>query len=646
MKKLLLLAVLFSQILQSAEIKKPSDLPEHVFLNNGKEAFTHRLYFALRDGRIWMKPNEIVTGIKSDWEIVPFDGLPSSGKSMAPFPQVKRVSAIHADGDNLIALDQNQYIYYTKISHLFGFERPRKTLPRDWIAQFKDYFTGKAVRNPGGPLFWKEKWGLAFLAKAFTVPPGNKGWAISHRGPYMEYYDDIDGNPQYISAGVTTLYALMPEGNEIQYIDPWLPPKWGKTAHKLFTPEKGRVIASNLSSSGSTIFIISQAGDMYTRLYDWDSAGHDPFLQYTFKREKNRGSKFIERRIIRTLPNEDWLKQPSVPNGKITDSITIFQNGKRGSSGFTLRVEGKVGASTGFFEKPIYAKNSSDWKFIPTGHKLNRPFVKGSSALGPKEVADFEGSLYLKGVRMEATLRDWHSEINPSYLDLDIQGQKFSLPFYKRMTMYVKGGYNTQATIVFPENFKNSKNPGVQRIYRNLFNGEYSMDFDVSLKSDGTVRIKEDLHWLGLDEALDVFVRVFSKYHVEQVKKRVSENYGVRAFEVRKSEIPTKVKRRLKMNFCPKGKFNQKQLFAKNCKLASKDLAKTVSYIKGQELAKVGEKCMKNSDCYTDRCDNNIVKKTARSFKCIPIDGFGDMGDYCRKNQHCESNQCVSGACK
>jgi hypothetical protein len=639
--------VLFTQVIYGNEIVRPKNLPDHVYLNTGNEAFTHRLYFALRDGRIWMKPNEIVTGIKSGWEIVPFQGLPSSADTKTPFAEVKFVKEIHADGDNLIAIDQNNFIYYTKISHIIGFPRPTKVLPVNWKAELKDYFTGKKRRNPGGPLFWKNKWGLAFLAKKFPVPPGNRGWSISHRGPYMEFYDDIDGNPHYISAGVTTLYALMKGGNEIQYIDPWLPPKWGKTAHKFYTPNQGRFIATNLTSSGSTVFIISETGEMYTRLYDWDSAGHDPFLQYTFKREKNRGSRLLERRIIRTLPNEDWRRQPPI-KGMITNLITIFQNGIKGSRGFTLRVEGKKGNKTGYFEKAIYAPNSSDWVFKEDGHKITRRFLTdGESRRGPIIVKDYIGTLYLKGIRMEATLKDYHQEINPSFLEINIANKKFKLPLYTRMTTYVKSGYNTQATIVFPDDFRLNQDPRVQRVFRNLFNGEYAMDFDISLLKDGRLSIKEDLHLLGIDEVLDVFVRVFSKYHVEQIKKRVSENYGIRALEVRKSEISSKIKRRLKMVFCPKGgAYNSRMLLKNKCRLGSEEVHNTTRFIEGNDLARVGERCKSNDDCYSDRCDNNIIQKDAGSFKCIPIDGFGDKGDYCARDAHCESGKCLKSMCQ
>ncbi|MFZ8932991.1 MAG: hypothetical protein ACO20H_04465 [Bacteriovoracaceae bacterium] len=644
---LLIFVVLFSQVSLGQNIPRPNDLPKHVFLNNGFEAFTHRLYFALRKGRIWMKPNEIVTGIKSDWEIVPFSGLPSSADSLAPYPEVKFVKRIHADGDNLIAIDQNDSIYYAKISHLIGFPRPTKNLQPNWIAEFRGYFNGTKKRNPGGALFWKNKWGLAFLAKKFPVPLGNRAWSISHRGPYMEYYDDIDGNPHYISAGVTTLYALMKAGNEIQYIDPWLPPKWGKTAHKLYTPNQGRFIATNMTSSGSTLFIISQTGEMYTRLYDWDSAGHDPFLQYTFRRERNRGSNMLERRIIRTLPNEDWRKQPPII-GKITSLITIFQNGAKGSAGFTLRVEGRKNGRTGYFEKPIYASNSNDWVFRADDHKISRPFLlDGMSKLGPQVVKNFRGTLYLKGIRLEANLIDYHQEINPSYLELNIANQKFKLPLYTRMTTYVKHGYNTQATIVFPESFKNNQDPRVQRVYRNLFNGQYSMDFDISVLPDGRLSIKEDLHILGIDEVLDVFVRAFSKYHVEQIKHRVANNYGIKALEVRKSEAPSVIKRRLKMTFCPINQsFNSQSLLKKNCRLPAEEIHNSAMFIQGQNLAKVGEKCMRNDDCYTDRCDNNIVERNAGSFRCIPLDGFGDKGDYCARDSHCESARCLKNKCQ
>ena len=45
-------------------------------------------------------------------------------------------------------------------------------------------------------------------------------FAMSHR---KIPYEDLDGNPHPVTAGVTTVYALLEQGRRLSYADPWLP---------------------------------------------------------------------------------------------------------------------------------------------------------------------------------------------------------------------------------------------------------------------------------------------------------------------------------------------------------------------------------------------------------------------------------------
>ena len=161
-------------LLGNEVIQPPTNLPDKVLLKTKTESFTHRLYFALRNGRIWMKPNYETTKIKSEWELVPIMGLPGASKKMKPYKQVKSVVEIHSDGNNLIALDQDKTIYYTKIYPLIGFKDVQKKMPTNWISDFKQYFNGSKKRKVGGDEFWREKWGLIFFAKKFHNIFNNK----------------------------------------------------------------------------------------------------------------------------------------------------------------------------------------------------------------------------------------------------------------------------------------------------------------------------------------------------------------------------------------------------------------------------------------------------------------------------------------
>lgn len=384
---------------------------------------------------------------------------------------------------------------------------------------------------------------------------------------------------------------------------------------------------------------------MYTRLYDWDSAGHDPFLQYTFKREKNRGSRgWSERSIIRTLPNEDWFDQPQILNGNITDVITIFQNGMKGNAGFTLRVEGKVGNQTGFFQKPIYGKA---WQFIPDGHAIKRPFLLKSNnpPLTKPQVQPYIGTLYRGGIHYEVSLEDYHQEINPSYLNIKINNKNYKFPFYTRMTFYKKNNfYNTQGTVIVPTEVKSSSDIQVQRFHHHFFHGEDSLDLDISYNPGGRITIKEDLHILGVDEFVDVLVRTISKYHIAGMKQRKNDGYGVHSAAVRKSEQPSKIRARTKMKFCMPI-YNTRMLYKYDCSLDEKKKLEGMNFIKGSGLKAYGESCMKNGNCISNLCDNNVVKENTGSFTCVPQYGLGVKDDYCTNNNQCSSKKCQKRQC-
>ena len=99
--------------------------------------------------------------------------------------------AISADGDNLIAVSPQNIVYYTKTYN--------------WK--------------------WKNHFSAIPFTRQLALPPGSRAFGISHRGSFMRFYLDIDGNDHGVSAGVTTLYVLDADGHTIRYADPWLPPK-------------------------------------------------------------------------------------------------------------------------------------------------------------------------------------------------------------------------------------------------------------------------------------------------------------------------------------------------------------------------------------------------------------------------------------
>ncbi len=74
-------------------------------------------------------------------------------------------------------------------------------------------------------------------------------------------------------------------------------------------PVRGRFKAVNLSASGSYVFVIGRHGDMLTRLYDFDIAGHDPiFFHYSYDDQSGKGDGAPIQ-----LPGAPWVRQPKIP---------------------------------------------------------------------------------------------------------------------------------------------------------------------------------------------------------------------------------------------------------------------------------------------------------------------------------------------
>lgn len=493
----------------AVEIKRV-DLPEKVTFKTKTETFNQDHYFAVRECRIWVKPNTEVTGKKENWGVLgPFKGFPGNNGVLGRFQfdsEDNCITEVSADGDNLIALDKERVIYYTK---LFALNK------------------------------WKAKWGLPF-PKTFKMPKDALSWSISHRGPYMEYYNDIDGNKHRTGPGVTTLYMMPADGNHIFYADPWIPAKWG--GHQADMPYRGRMIARKMAASGSTLFLINDAGDLYTRLFDFDTSGQNPALSYSWKREKRTGS----RKFTRTLPGEEWKRQLP-PIGRYTDKITIFQNGNKGSAGFTLRVEGenKFG-ETGYFEKDIYA---SKWNFIRDNRIIERDdLIDAKKAVKSKlftksKTEDYKGKISRPGVDfvMKGELVGFSLHSNPATLKLDIAGEKYDIPVYFRGQSEKKGKIKSRATILIPESMKKSRNFYVNYVWKELFKEHSIIDFKIK-GNKSKIDFKQDLHIFGLDEIVDIYL--YSLYRSVKEKVGLSE-----AMALNDRELKPLWEKRLKMKF-------------------------------------------------------------------------------------------------
>ena len=278
-----------------------------MYLKSPTQSRNRRWYFAVKDGRLYVKPNIERTGQDGRWQLV-----------STPACLDGDIREISADDDELVALDSERSIY-----------------TMDQALAAPDLFN------------WTSRWGIPFwLGVGSTVPRDVRTWSWSVISPREElYWDDPAGNQHTIGEGkVSHIWSLDPSGQRFSYVDPWLPID---RSYEMCGPLRGRLRVASLSTSGSVVFAMNGLGDLYTRIYDFDISGPDNlFFRYSYEDQRGVANPAIQ------LPPAAWVQQPKVP-GRITDLISIEKVG-RGTLHRTLRVEGlDASGQTGFWEKDM-----------------------------------------------------------------------------------------------------------------------------------------------------------------------------------------------------------------------------------------------------------------------------------------------------
>ncbi|MFT3711659.1 MAG: hypothetical protein QM817_28815 [Archangium sp.] len=385
-------------------------LPDAVIIDTPTEATTSTHDIAVRDGILWWRKHG------QPWTILPPDGLPAprgrlealkeltSDVPLAPMPfrRPTSIERISADGDNLIAVSPEGRVYYVKLS----------------------------------TLEWVDVWGPQPIAAPLSVK-GLDAFAMSHR---KIPYEDLDGNPHPISAGVTTLYALRGGGTQLVYADPWLPPNFERV---MCLPERGVFVASSLAASASTLFVMDTAGRSFTRLVDFDIHGDNPALPYSYAREKRTGPKSV----VRTLPAPEWVSQPPIP-GKHTLRIGIEQNGSTNADR-ELRVEG----DGGWWRKRIVDPR---WLFV----KGELPEPRGASIKigppprSPKSDGTLVASNPWPGTRV--TLENWNPLCPPARVKIEAAGETLmlELPFHYGLSQGTDEARSLDGALLLPKQGK------------------------------------------------------------------------------------------------------------------------------------------------------------------------------------------------
>ena len=439
-----------------------ADLPARVAFRSKTQSFNRRWFVALHQGHIWVKPNTDQGQPAGDWRMLG-TGLPD-GAGISRFPPPTQITELSADGTWLHALSPAGVFY-------------RGT-----------DFTGDVHSN----FTWSDSWGHpAALGPGMTADwPTTFGWSVSDaQGAGVHHYEDRLGTSHSVGLGVAHIYRLGPDGQTLFFNDWWLPADWSR---QICMPDRGTFVAENLSVSASTVFLVGTQGELYTRLYDFDTAGENDTLEYSYRITAASGN-------TRALPAEDWRRQPGITEGLITKRITIFQDGQ-GNAARVLRVEGVRNGTTGFFHKHIH---DGAWLFEETGHRVCGPFLnapgRASRGTPTPDNHGLRGTLAVDrvlgdDVSVDVQVMDFNITCSPARVHILINGapvtvggQPLDFPFHhvhalvlhQRPTAYWRMGIHAtiRAALILPADVTRIDDGAARRTLQGLFEDRQVINF-------------------------------------------------------------------------------------------------------------------------------------------------------------------------
>lgn len=412
----------------------PAALPDQVVFRSERRSFNRRYQFAVADGTIFYKSNTAATGIEEPWTALDVPGCFDG-----------RVAGISVDDDELIAVDEDRWVYSL-----------------DGALREPAYFT------------WSMRWGRPFWTGAGrTLPRGvmDWEWSVISRAEDGTWRDDA-GNDHAVGDGkVSHIWMLRGDGRRLTYIDPWLPTD---ESYELCAPHRGRFRSAALSASGSTVFVVGRYGDLFTRLYDFDIAGADPlFFDYSYRDQRD-----VEDPVIQ-LPSPAWVEQPKVP-GTVTDRISVHKVGRK-SLHRELRVEGRDGGRTGYWHKDVTAAR---WRFTATGEPLRGSLLpnpaRDTSGRGLAEGEDRSYSGTHGGARI--TVPTFNVYCTPAPIEVRLEtGERFRLRLHSvdniRQRTRARGLDDeprmVRGTIEVPPRLRRSEDPEVRAFVDSLGRGRF-----------------------------------------------------------------------------------------------------------------------------------------------------------------------------
>jgi hypothetical protein len=333
--------------------------PDAVYIKTRTQTFNSYHYYIIRNGLIWYKSIDSAKEPR-DWILFKKTGLPHNMWRLG-FAKPKTIVNISADADELVALSEDGRFYRFCFDRIIGRKTNVWIDRQGWPIEEQLFLDGRTVNNTA--------------------------WALGKRNAHVLYYEDPFGNQHHNGTmEIATTYMLLADRQEICYADTGLPSDFSRN---YLGPERGTFRAIALSASASTMFVMNDAGEMYTRIADFDIIGCDPmFFKYSYIPYKSNlpGTNYFSNLTEWGLPPEDWRPQNNIPlEGKaaISRFITILQNG-RGNGARELRVAGINGeGNTGYWTKAIF---DDQWEFVrvslhfPPGSLLDNNGKKGERA--------------------------------------------------------------------------------------------------------------------------------------------------------------------------------------------------------------------------------------------------------------------------
>lgn len=349
-------------------------LPDRVVFKDSHTTFSRDYAFALRRGRIYVRPATVGVGRRGEpWR-----------RLELPACLDGRVQEISADHSLLIALGPDRQVYSHDMAASGDLSAER------WTWRWGPYFwTGSGLRLYGDV----------------------RAWAASELTS-AEWFRDSAGRTHH-PIGVATVYLLRGDRRRITYLDPWLPQD---ESREVCGPQRGTLPLAGLSGSGSTVFVVGAGGELFTRLYDFDVSGANTvFGSFTWE----RGVPADDPRW--QLPGPRWVRQPTPP-GRVTDRISIAKTGMHADHRL-LSVEGvDRSGRRGYWRKPLTARR---WTFVRTG----RPLQGRVLPTRPARAFAADDRRYVGTVGgAPAVVADFNPECSPARLSVRVApGQRLDL---------------------------------------------------------------------------------------------------------------------------------------------------------------------------------------------------------------------------